>query len=73
MLRFSAEESGLSKKLTHFLPMKTKRVEDCKRLTVLLLADVHARYRIVVSCAHLFNFRTRLVVLNYLRTTYTSN
>lgn len=42
-----------------------------KRMTVSLPADVHSRYRILVICAHMFNFRTRFVGLNQLRTVYT--
>ena len=41
-----------------------------KRLSVPLLADSYNRYRVVVLCAHLFNFRTRFVGRNQIRTVY---
>ena len=42
------------------------------RLKVKLLADAYSSYRIIVSCAHLNNFRTRFVGLNRLRSVYAS-
>ena len=44
--------------------------EPFKRITVPLLADVHSCYRIIVSVAHLYNFRVRFAGLNQIRTTY---
>ncbi len=43
------------------------------RLKVALPADARARYRILACCAHLYNFRTRFVGLNQIRTVYTRN
>lgn len=37
------------------------------RFTVPLPADTHTRYRIIVTCAHLFNFRTRFVYIIEIR------
>ena len=41
-----------------------------KRLSVPLPAHVFVRYRIVVSCAHLYDFCSRFVGLNQIRTVY---
>ena len=42
-----------------------------KRLTVTLPADSYRRYRIITCCAHMVNFRTRIVGLNQIKSVYT--
>ena len=41
-----------------------------QRLKTPLPADAHKRLRLLRICCHLFNFRTRFVGLNQIRTTY---
>lgn len=44
-----------------------------KRLTVPLPPDARERKRVISTCVHLYNFRTRLVGLNQIRTVYASS
>ncbi len=40
------------------------------RLKTVLTGDAYKRMRLILICVHLFNFRTRFVGLNQIRTTY---
>ncbi len=40
------------------------------RLKTVLTGDAYKRMRLILICVHLFNFRTRVVGLNQIRTTY---
>jgi len=44
-----------------------------KRLTVPLPCDAYKRLRIILLCAHIYNYRTRLVGLNQIRTVYAND